>query len=331
MKNVFKENFKIKMKKILFFLSILLLSCQKREKLHLIKGLAQGSTYSISYISDSEKVKKHQIDSILNLIDLSLSTYREDSKISKFNKGENIELDPYFNDVLTSSIQINQESGGVFDPSIGVIINAWGFGESKNKKILSQKEVDSLLAFTGMDKVFVENGLLKRKNNHFTLNFNAIAQGYSCDVLADFLKEKNIQNFIVEVGGEMYISGRQTIKNKNWTIGIDDPLSKERKTLTTLSVKDKGLATSGNYRKVWTDSLTGKKYVHTIDALTGFPKQTDILSATILAKSSMLADAYATIIMALGEKKAREFIKKTPEIQALIINSKSEIIKFNFD
>ena len=180
-----------------------------------------------------------------------------------------------------------------------------------------------------MDKVHINDtpkGIFIRKDNpNIQFNFNAIAQGYTSDVIADYFLSKQITNFIVEVGGELVIHGRNTLKGKSWTIGIDNPLQKpdeDREIVATVELIDCGLATSGNYRKLWTDSLTGQKYVHTINPKTGRPQPSNLLSATVVAPSAMLADGYATTLMALGGvEPAKAFLEAHKELRAVLLYS----------
>ena len=310
--------------------AVVAVACQQmsKENVYYIRGEAQGTTYGITYIAH-KPIEKTAVDSILKVIDLSMSTYIDNSLISKINKGEHLPIDPHFEKVLSASMDIYSESEGVFDPSIGQLINAWGFGKKENHIPPTQKQIDSLLALTGMDKVHVvttpEGTFVEKDNPNIQLNFNAIAQGYTSDVIADYFLSKQITNFIVEVGGEIVIHGRNTLKGKSWTIGIDNPLQKpdeDREIVATVELTDCGLATSGNYRKLWTDSLTGQKYVHTINPKTGRPQPSNLLSATVIAPSAMLADGYATTLMALGGiDKAKDFLTQHKELKAVLLYS----------
>ena len=310
--------------------AVVAVACQQmsKENVYYIRGEAQGTTYGITYIAH-KPIEKTAVDSILKVIDLSMSTYIDNSLITKINKGEHLPIDPHFEKVLSASMDIYSESEGVFDPSIGQLINAWGFGKKENHIPPTQKQIDSLLALTGMDKVHVvttpKGTFVEKDNPNIQLNFNAIAQGYTSDVIADYFLSKQIINFIVEVGGEIVIHGRNTLKGKSWTIGIDNPLQKpdeDREIVATVELTDCGLATSGNYRKLWTDSLTGQKYVHTLNPKTGRPQPSNLLSATVIAPSAMLADGYATTLMALGGiEKAKDFLAQHKELKAVLLYS----------
>ena len=310
--------------------AVVAVACQQmsKENVYYIRGEAQGTTYGITYIAH-KPIEKTAVDSILKMIDLSMSTYIDNSLITKINKGEHLPIDSHFEKVLSASMDIYSESEGIFDPSIGQLINAWGFGKKENHTPPTQKQIDSLLALTGMDKVHVattpKGTFVEKDNPNIQLNFNAIAQGYTSDVIADYFLSKQITNFIVEVGGEIVIHGRNTLKGKSWTIGIDNPLQKpdeDREIVATVELTDCGLATSGNYRKLWTDSLTGQKYVHTLNPKTGRPQPSNLLSATVIAPSAMLADGYATTLMALGGiEKAKDFLAQHKELKAVLLYS----------
>ena len=311
-------------------IAVLVTACgtTPKENIYYIKGEAQGTTYSITYIAKAP-MEKAAIDSILQVIDLSMSTYIDNSLISKINRGENLPIDPHFEKVFSASFDIYWQSKGAFDPSIGQLINAWGFGKKENHTPPTQKQIDSLLTLTGMDKVHIvttgEGVFVKKDNPNIQLNFNAIAQGYTSDVIADYFLSKQISNFIVEVGGELAIYGKNILKDKPWRIGIDNPLQKpeeDREIIATVELTDCGLATSGNYRKLWTDSISGQKYVHTINPKTGRPQPSNLLSATVIAPSAMLADGYATTLMALGGiEKAKDFLAQHKELKAVLLYS----------
>ena len=313
-------------KKLLSFLAVVLLfiSCKEdKPNFHIIQGEAQGSTYSIKYIANEELVSKKQIDSLLLAFDMSLSTYREDSKISKINTGDStVVVDDFFVETFKASKQIYEETNGLFDPTIGVLVNAYGFGPSHERKDLSQNQIDSLLHYVGFDKVKLNaNKTISKLYKETYFDFNAIAQGYSVDVVVDFLKSKGIENGIVEIGGEIVGFGKNTIDAKNWVIGIDDPLQKpeERTLIAKIKIENLGMATSGNYRKVITDSITGEKFVHTINPKTGKSQKGNILSATVLAPTCKMADGYATAFMVMDIKQGIEFATNHPELYVLLI------------
>ena len=312
-------------KLLIFFV---LISCQskKKEQFFVIQGEAQGSTYSIKYIATKEVVSKIEIDSLLNAFDNSLSTYKPTSLISRINQGDmTIVVDDWFVETFKASNQIYKETNGLFDPTIGVLVNAYGFGPNHERKDLNETQIDSLLNFVGFNKVTLNSDkTISKKHQETYFDFNAIAQGYSVDIVTDFLKSKGIQNAIVEIGGELFALGNNTIQNKNWIAGIDDPLQKPeeaRKLIETVQLKNLGLATSGNYRKVQIDSITGEKFVHTINPKTGKPQKSNVLSTTVLATNCIMADGYATAFMVMSLEEGKEFAKQHPELYVLIFYS----------
>ena len=316
------------MKYLVFILTMVMVACQPsvNEKVYLIEGEAQGSTYHIKYIAERDENLKPAIDSILEVIDRSMSTYRSDSAISKINQGDTtVVVDEHFRKVFEASQQIWQESEGLFDPTVGVLVNAWGFGKQKISEadLPTDKKIDSLRKYVGFDKVaLTEKNLIKKRYTEILFDFNAIAQGYTSDVVANYLSARGIKNYIVEIAGEMYLKGRNTVEDKSWTIGVENPLKPldDRDLVATIQFTNQGLATSGNYRKVWTDS-NGRKYVHSINPLTGRATQSDVLSATVVAPSTMLADGYATMFMVMGLAKSKAFLEKHPDLAVLLVYS----------
>jgi thiamine biosynthesis lipoprotein len=303
--------------------AILFISCDKTSDFYTIQGEAQGSTYSIKYIANEEKVSKIEIDSLLTAFDLSLSTYRPDSKISKINSGDStVVVDDFFTETLQLSNQIYKETNGLFDPTIGVLVNAYGFGPNKKQENLSQKQIDSLLQFVGFDEIALNaNKTISKKYSQTFIDFNAIAQGYSVDVVVNYLKSKGIENGIVEIGGELFALGKNTIENKNWVVGIDDPLQKpeERTLIAKVNLENLGMATSGNYRKVMIEEKTGKKFVHIINPKTGLAQKNNVLSATVLSKSSAISDGYATAFMLMSLEESKLFLQNHKDLHVMLL------------
>ncbi len=323
--------------KLLVFLVLISCQTEKKEQFFVIQGEAQGSTYSIKYIATEEVVSKTQIDSLLTAFDNSLSTYKPTSLISKINQGDTtIVVDDWFVETFKASNKIYKETNGLFDPTIGVLVNAYGFGPNHERKNLNQTQIDSLLNFVGFDKVTLNsNKTISKKHTATYFDFNAIAQGYSVDLVVDYLKENGIQNAIVEIGGELFALGNNTIDSKDWVVGIDDPLQTpdERKLIATVKLKDLGMATSGNYRKVQIDSITGEKFVHTINPKTGKPQKSTILSTTVLAPTCIMADGYATAFMVMSLEEGKEFAKQHPELYVMIlyVDTNNQMQRFQTD
>ena len=314
------------MRTYLFFCAIGMLffaSCADAPQNYRIDyvGGALGTSYSIITITESPMELQKDIDSVFTVINKSLSTYIPNSDISRINNGDStVVVDKMFREVFQLSKEVYTETNGFFDPTVGTLVNAWGFGPERQIALDSAK-VDSLLNFVGFDKVALSpENKLERANPNIFLDFNAIAKGYSIDRLAAMLDGKHIENYLIEVGGELVGKGRNTLKEKQWVVGIDDPemnVGRESKLLLTL--EDKALASSGNYRKYRIDETTGKKYVHTINPKTGFTQNSNTLAVTILANDCATADAYATAFMAMDLSEAFKLITKNENLEAYIV------------
>jgi len=284
-------------------------------------GGALGTSYSIVYLSHGPMNFQTQIDSVFAAVNRSLSTYLPDSDISKINKGDTtIVVDKMFQEVFELSKEVHRRTDGYFDPTVGILVNAWGFGPGA-PMTMDSTTVDSLRAFVGWEKVaLTETGRIKKANPHIYIDFNAIAKGYAIDRLAVFLDDMEIADYLIEVGGELVGKGENRIKGKPWVVGIDDPQIEEGRRLKILmQLKDRALASSGNYRKFRVDSLTGKKYVHTIDPKSGFTKNGSTLGTTVLADNCGEADAYATAFMAMELEDAMDILNTQKELDAYIV------------
>lgn len=321
------------MKHFFCVLVVLLVSCGGRKEqgiqfkkdmqLQHQKGYALGTSYSILYFSSSEiaGVKK-SLDSIFFAVNKSMSTYIPTSDISKINKGDtSVKVDQMFKEVFELSNQVYSNTQGYFDPTVGILVNAWGFGPQKTIKKINKSKIDSLMQYVGFDKVKLKSDLtVKKTHPNVYLDFNAIAKGYCVDRVAAFLNANKIENYLIEIGGELVAKGYHVTKQKLWTVGIDDPKQKESRTLiATLKLQDRAMATSGNYRKFRVDSITGKKYVHTIDAFTGYAKASNILSVSVLGPNCAIADAYATAFMAMPLQKIKEFSFQNKELEVYVV------------
>jgi len=286
-------------------------------------GAALGTSYSIIAISSSEINLQKGIDSVFAVVNHSLSTYIPESDISRINKGDStIVVDMMFQEVFNLSKDIYIETEGFFDPTVGSLVNAWGFGPEQKISMDSLK-VDSLLNYVGFDKVVLnaKNEVIKTNPNIY-IDFNAIAKGYSIDRLAAMLDSKGVDNYLIEVGGELVAKGENSIKGKSWVVGIDDPeMLVERKTKILINLNNKALASSGNYRKYRIDEATGKRYVHTVNPKTGYTQVSNTLAVTILANNCAAADAYATAFMAMDLDKAFKLIMEHKTLEAYIIYS----------
>lgn len=257
----------------------------------------------------------------LHRFDQSLNPFLDSSVISKVNRNEPVELDTFFIYVFNRAMEISEISEGKFDITCSPFINAWGFG-FRNMDNVTPETIDSLKQFVGYDKIKLENGKIVKSDPRIQLNTSAIAKGYSCDIVADLFKRHGVENYMVEIGGEIAAKGIND-KQECWRIGIDKPMDDStgmhHELQTILSICNKCLATSGNYRNYYVKN--GKKFAHTIDPQTGYPSENEMLSATVLADDCMTADAMATAFMASGLKKSEEMAKKIPGLEYYIIYS----------
>jgi FAD:protein FMN transferase len=278
-----------------------------------LQGNAQGTTFQILYYDSLQRDFSAQVDSLLKQMDISLSTYVPQSVISRINKNDStVILDEHFIKVFNSAQKIAALSDGAFDITVAPLVNAYGFGFTKKENVDSLL-VDSLLKFVGHQKVKIDEGKLIKEQSAIQLDFNAIAQGYSVDVIANFLETKEIANYMVEIGGELRCKGINT-KGNYWNIGIDKPVenTEKREMQTVVPLKNRAMATSGNYRKFYEQG--GLKYSHTINPKTGWPVQHQLLSATVLADDAMTADAFATVFMVMGTEQTKTFLNSHPEL-----------------
>ena len=300
-----------------YFLLILFLSCNKPDQTYSYSGFALGTNFNILYNSDKPLKNLNKLtDSIFFDLNKSLSTYIPSSDISKINNGDNsIIVDENFKKVFNASKIIWEESGGYFDPTIGLLTNAYGLGPNTNPNY--SINVDSLLNFTGFEKVNLIDNKINLQKGMF-LDFNAIAKGYGVDLISNLLKANGIDNFLIDIGGEMYASGINSVSKTSWRVGISDPINPE-KSKQKIFIKDKGLASSGNYRKFLINPISGDKIVHTINPLNGSARETNVLAASVIAIDCMTADGYATAFMAMPLEKTKILISTNPEIEAMVI------------
>ncbi len=318
--------------KSLFFNLVLIVliisSCstkQENEQTYLsVKGFTQGTNYMVKYSSPDTVNYKEEIEAVLADIDTSMSTYNKHSVISRINNNEEVEADKYFKEVFEAAMKISEKTDGAFDITVGPLVDAWGFGQDEVRDVDSAV-VDSIKQFIGYEKVSLKNGRVYKDDKRLKLNMNAIAQGYTVDVLADFLDKKGINNYLVEVGGEVKTKGISP-SDRKWRIGIDKPVDSNyvagQNLQAVVEIQNRALATSGNYRNFYVED--GVKYAHTIDPESGYPVIHKLLSASVFAPDCVTADAYATAFMVMGKRKSKELVGKLKNIDAYFIYSDEE-------
>lgn len=304
-------------------LCLLSTSCNIKPKPTYISfgGFTQGTTYSISYESQDSIDYQNEVEILLAEFDSSLSTYNKLSVISKINYNESDTTDEYLRVVYNKASEIYEMTNHYFDLTVAPLVNAWGFG-FKNKEEITNALIDSIKEFVGFEKIRLENNKIFKSDPRIMLDVNAIAQGYSVDIVASFLESKGVNNYLVEIGGEVKTKGTNK-KGKAWRIGIDKPLDNNNipgeNLQAIVNLTNKSLATSGNYRKFY--ERDGIKYSHTINPKTGYPVTHSLLSVTVIAKDCMTADAYATAFMIIGLENAFCLVEKLEGVEAYFIYS----------
>jgi len=288
-----------------------------------ISGYTQGTTYHITYQNTVGRDIQPEVEQRLQLIDQLFSNYNPNSLVSQINKSKApVPIPPLMEQLLLKCFQIYKESEGAFDITVGPLVEAWGFGPSKQKQPTA-KEIDSLLKIVGLTKIKLKNHRLIKSDPRIRLDFNAIAQGFTVDFLAQYFDSLAIPNYLIEVGGELYARGTNA-SGQQWRIGVETPsdnnLLQGEQIQKVIAVSNKAVSTSGNYRRFYISN--GIKFAHTINPHTGYPAQNTLLSVTIVASNCTDADAYATACMVMGLEKAIQFVKNKPQLAAYFIFSK---------
>ena len=309
--------------KIISFLSLLLISCNvDSSNYKRIQGDAFGTSYQVIVQSESNSSKiKQSIDSIFEVVNNSMSTYRSNSIISKVNQSQNpVKVDSHFIEVFKKSKDIWKLSNGYFDPTAGSIVNLYGMGPNNKIQSINEYKIDSVMQYVGLDKVYLnqQNFIVKTDENVY-IDFNAIAKGYSVDLIKDLLININSNNFLIEVGGELITMGVNE-KNKKWKVAIQNPVDLNSY-YSEITLDEMSLATSGNYRKFRLDSETGVRYAHIVNPINGQSMSNNILSASVIANSCIEADAWATSLMLMDPMEAIEIINNIVDIEVLILTA----------
>ena len=297
--------------------TVIIVSRQQSTPYQHDRGMVFGTVYHITY--QSSKSLQKDIEAELAKVDASLSPFNERSIITAVNENRDTVVNKMFSDVFALAMKISDSTNGAFDITVAPLVNAWGFG-FKGGAMPSRHQVDSLKALVGYHKVSLTNGRVSKTDPRIMLDCSSIAKGYGCDVVAKFLSAKGIDNYMVEIGGEIVTRGISE-KRLPWKIGVtkptDDSLNVNQEIQTIINVTDKAMATSGNYRNFYYKN--GRKYAHTIDPSTGYPVQHNILSSTVIADDCATADAYATAFMVMGLDKAKTILSRHPELMAYFI------------
>lgn len=280
-------------------------------------GQIFGTTYHITYQSDKDLHR--EILQRLQLVDQTFSTFNDESIISKINRNEPVKLNQMFIEVFDLAKTVSKDTHDAFDITVAPLVNVWGFG-FKSGTPPTKAVIDSLRHLTGYEKVKLIGSTVRKQDPRIMLDCSAIAKGYGSDVVAQYLRSRDVENFMIEIGGEIVVQGNSD-KRLPWKIGVtkptDDSTQVNNELQTVLNVSNTAMATSGNYRRFYYKN--GKKYAHTIDPKTGYPVQHNILSATVLANTCAKADAYATSFMVLGLEKTQQVLQHHPDLMVYLI------------
>ncbi len=280
-------------------------------------GQIFGTTYHITYQSDKDLHR--EILQRLQLVDQTFSTFNDESIISRINRNKPVKLNQMFIEVFDLAKTVSKDTHGAFDITVAPLVNVWGFG-FKSGTPPTKAVIDSLRHMTGYEKVKLIGSTVRKQDPRIMLDCSAIAKGYGSDVVAQYLRSRDVENFMIEIGGEIVVQGNSD-KRLPWKIGVtkptDDSTQVNNELQTVLNVSNTAMATSGNYRRFYYKN--GKKYAHTIDPKTGYPVQHNILSATVLANTCAKADAYATSFMVLGLEKTQQVLQHHPDLMVYLI------------
>ncbi len=300
------------------FVLIIISSCQKMQKIS-FTGEAQGTYYAVTYFDSDERNLHPEIDSLLKAFDQVASLWEPESMISKINRNDSTVVpDSTFINIFNIAQDVSRKTNGAFDISVGPLIKSWGFW-FRDRIDMNQEILDSLMPLIGYEKVRLESGKIIKDDPRIHFDFNAIAQGYSVDLIGDYLESEGIDRYLIDIGGEVLGKGRKPGRAE-WKVGIERPggnALSERVIEAVIFLRDKALATSGSYRKFYV--VDGVKYSHTVDPNTGYPVQHSLLSATVLADDCITADAYATAFMVMGLEKTKDYLEKHDDLEVFLI------------
>ena len=323
----------MKAKVLLFVLICVLISCSDQDatskdprKMHLLEGETMGTYFSLTYLDSSAIQLAPLLTELLIEFNQAVSTYIDSSTISIFNQNDHIivPLAGYFDEVFLLSLSVYEDTEGWFDPTVGQLVNYWGFGYTPKKVVTNPDSmiIDSLKNMVGLDnikrKVIGDSVRYQKIKSGVELDFSAVAKGFAVDLIAEMLDQKGLKDHFIDIGGEIRASGT-TKYGYPWRSGIRDPSKKEVDVHMYLNLTDLSIATSGNYENYHTHPETGEKYAHTINPKTGYPEKNKLLSASVFTSSCGRADALATAFMASGLTKSKLLLDSIPEVDAYLI------------
>ena len=302
---------------LFFIIVVFVCACKQPPALTHIEGAGLGTYYHIT-IAEKNNISKIEIDSIISELNNTASIFNPNSLVSRINRNETDTLNSILKEIIEVSLLVCEETEGAFDFTVGALVNLWGFGKDIQQEI-TEEEINKALETVGYQKIKIDDFKIIKENPDTQLNFNAIAKGYCVDMITNYLTSMGIENFLVDIGGELCIRGKRA-PNQKWRVGIQKPTTNKEEEIAAediMELTDIAVATSGNYRNYKEEN--GKRYGHTINPRTGYPETNTLLSATVLASTCTFADAYATALMVMGEENAKKFISQHTEITAYYI------------
>ena len=308
------------MKPHTFLLTLLIIaSCSKKKVLFQksYSGQTQGTFFNIKYFCAENRDFSSAIDSLFKVIDFSVSLYNQKSNLISLNQKKRISYDPIIDTLTKQSLRVNKMTNGNFSCALFPVINYFGFYSKKRPASIDTFNILRLLSNSKMSNIKIDKDYIYLDSST-SLDFNAVAQGYTCDLVAEYFNKEEIKNYMIEVGGEVRASGINYSKKKKWRIGVEDPDETPTSNFNTvIELSDMSLATSGSYRNYYLDN--NNLMSHIIDPSTGFPSKTEVISSTVLHKKCALADAIATSFMCMNINEIKDFLKTNPHIQAIVI------------
>lgn len=300
-----------------------MVSCSPGASYNNCEGAVWATTYHITYRSD--RMMDDSILAVMQSVEMSLSPFADSSLVSRINRNETDMTDSLFRRILAASTEVNRISGGAYDPTVAPLVNLWGFGYKTTGREPEQSMIDSALQLVGITRCRIEGNRVVKQNPLTEFDFSSITKGYGCDLIGEMLQRNGCKDYIVEIGGEVSVKGKNP-RGESWRIMIDAPVENDtavvHKRMAVIEVTDCGVATSGNYRN-YRNTSKGKAW-HTISPSTGYPVTTSTLSATVIARNAMTADALATACMAMPLDSALLMIEALPATEALLVTAGNE-------
>ncbi len=286
---------------------------------HIISGTAQGTSYSVKYVGGRELITKTQLDSLFRVVDLSLSLYEPASLINAFNRDGRVRMDEHLEKVVSQALACNEESGGSFDITTGALSDLWGFGIRPHQIVPSPEQVKEQVYITGSNNLQIRGDSLIALKEGVKIDCNGIAQGYTVDLIAAFIRSKGIGSLMVELGGEISVYGGHP-EHGLWRIGVESPdvlAGNWHPVQQVIGLQNASVTTSGNYRRFYNSG--GSSYSHVIDPLKGMPVDNGVIAVTVVADNAMLADAWDNALYVMGVNKAMQYLQERNDLQAYLI------------